>query len=157
MEDLRSAKAAARHAGHHGMISFLSRGLLSRFAADARSSQALKQPPQKRKPLNHFIGARRGYEKLERGAADLFAAKKKRARGPADKKKTFETRILIRIALALIPILVLVRVLGLVLILIPGTNTKTNINTSANTNTDASIDIETSTGTSTNTSTNIWY
>ena len=99
IQDLRSAKIAARRAGHDGIIGFPNRGLLGRFAAVSRSSRRRKQPPQKRRPLNGFIGARRRYEKLERDAADLFAPPKKRRAEPVEKtqkhkkQKTFGTRI----------------------------------------------------------------
>ena len=94
--DLRSAKEAARHAGNHRIISFLNRGLLSRFAADSRSSRTRKQPPQKRKSLNNFIRSRKRYGKVERDAADLFAHKKRGARSPPkNEKKTSDTRILV--------------------------------------------------------------
>ena len=95
---LRSAKVAARHAGHDGSISFPIRGLLSRSAADSRSSRLeIKKSEtiqiavlQKRNPLNNFIKSRKRYEKVEGELADLLAPRK---RARASRLKTKKKRL----------------------------------------------------------------
>ena len=78
IEDLRRATAAARRAGHHGLICVLNRRLPRRFLARGgkvpRALTTLETPENQKTPKtcpNHVIRSRKRYEKRERELPDL--------------------------------------------------------------------------------------